>query len=168
MSRSRRPRSEPAGAPSPRRAPPPADAREALLRARRHARNAAAEALAALGALLDAGTLAGAGEVAGAHALLGPLARLLEGLRDRLEGLEAEADASLLAAVAEALDAEIARWEAHARRDPDARAVLRAFLGLRELLWEFGVRRPADGSAGPSGPRDAGRRPRVQRVPVEG
>jgi hypothetical protein len=47
--------------------------------------------------------------------------------------------------------------------------VLRAFLGLRELLWEFGVRRPDDGAAG-SRPRRAARRarPRVQRVRVEG
>ena len=46
----------------------------------------------------------------------------------------------LLASIAEALDIEIARWEKRARDDLDARAVLRAFLGLREILWEFGVR----------------------------
>ena len=40
----------------------------------------------------------------------------------------------------DALDAEIARWETKARQDADARAVLRAFLGVRELLWELGMR----------------------------
>jgi hypothetical protein len=80
----------------------------------------------------------------------------------------------LLAAIAEALDAEIARWELRAQDDADARAVLRAFLGMRELLWEFGVRRSQAGGPPredeaihrPAPARRA--RPRVQRVRVEG
>ena len=74
------------------------------------------------------------------------------------------------------LEAEIERWEARAGDDPEARAVLRAFLGLRELLWEFGIRpsgsrtgsetgnsfRSRRGTARRSRPR------RVQRVEIEG
>lgn len=153
---------------------PPRSAEEALASASRHARAALAETLAALGALLDAVSLAASGEPAQARRLLGPLARSLEGLAADLAGSGREGALPILSAIAEALDAEIARWELRARDDADARAVLRAFLGLRELLWEFGVRRPdADGvrprhAAGqrPAAARRA--RPRVQRVRVEG
>jgi hypothetical protein len=84
----------------------------------------------------------------------------------------------LLRSIAEALDAEVARWQARAESDPEARAVLRAFLGLRELLWEFGIRPETDANQNdPSSARAArkvgranSRRrkaPRVQRVTVE-
>lgn len=156
------------------RAEPPRDVAEALGRARDHGRAAAAEALAAVRALLDAAALATSGETSEAHRLLSPLASLLEGLSSELEAPGARS-APVLEALADALDAEIARWEIRAREDADARAVLRAFLGVRELLWELGVRRreqTQDESAGPSkrprqGPRGRGPR-RVQRVPVEG
>jgi hypothetical protein len=149
---------------------PPRDAAEALARARRHARLALAEALAAVHALLDAGALAARGEASDAQPVLGTLARLLEELRARLEAGAPAGGEPLLAALAEALDAEIARWEARARDDADARAVLRAFLGVRELLWEFGVR-PSAGSGGarPARGDPPQRRPaRVQRVRVQG
>jgi len=159
----------------------PADAAEALARARQHARSAASEALAAVYALLDAAALATSGLPSEANGMLAPIARLLAGLSD---GLAPDADvmsAPLLTALADALDAEIARWETRARDDAEARAVLRAFLGVRELLWELGLRRrePATG-AHDAGPRAAGpdagarapqpvrRRARVQRVPVQG
>ena len=116
-----------------------------------------------------------------ASRLLAPLAQLLENLA---QGLAPDSDAlsaPLLEALADALDAEIARWEARARDDAEARAVLRAFLGVRELLWELGLRRgarapDAPGAApgdpgpahGPPTPRPVRRRPRVQRVPVQG
>jgi hypothetical protein len=163
-----RDRAPPAGSAEPAAAE---SAGAALARARGHARAALAEALRALEALLDAATLATGGEPAQTHRRLGPLARTLEGLAGDLDG--SSRSRPLLAAVAEALDAEIARWELRARDDADARAVLRAFLGLRELLWEFGVRRPESAAAAsPAGARP-GRparpaRPRVQRVRVEG
>jgi hypothetical protein len=116
---------------------PPETAGEALARAREHGRAAVAEALAALRALLDAAALAGTGVPAADHRGLAAAARWLDGLDARA------GSPSLLVSVAEALDAEIARWEERAQDDPDARAVLRAFLGLRELLWEFGLRPPA-------------------------
>jgi hypothetical protein len=153
-------------------------AAEALRRARRHGRAAAAEALAALHALLDATALATTGRPSEFHELLSPLAKLLEGLAEPL-GREGEPVATpILAAVAEALEVEIRRWEERAGEDPEARAVLRAFLGLREVLWEFGVRRDSarrrhDGGRPAAEPRARpgearAPRPRVQRVPIEG
>lgn len=161
--------------------PQPETAGEALERARAHARSAAAEALASLHALLDAAALAASGQPSEFHGLLGPLAKLLEGLAERLGHQGEPIGAPILEAVSEALDAEIARWEDRAQEDPEARAVLRAFLGLREVLWEFGVRRGGQNGGGPgdeaepsaAGPRARrsvrhSRQPRVQRVPIEG
>jgi len=154
--------------------PSPRSVEEALARAAGHARAALAETLSAVRALLDAASLAASGEPAEARRLLGPLSRTLESLAADLDGAGRDGSLAVLSAVAEALEAEIERWERRARDDADARAVLRAFLGLRELLWEFGVRRPA--AAGPHRPGDPGprpgaprrARPRVQRVRVEG
>ncbi len=110
--------------------------------------------------------------------MLGPLAVLLSGLEDRFARSAGPMSPPIVHAIIDALDAEISRWETRAQDDPEARAVLRAFLGLRELLWEFGLRRGRGGAhdepggdeseAGP-GPRvKRSRRPRVQRVTVEG
>ncbi|HKJ25811.1 MAG TPA: hypothetical protein VKB65_13375 [Myxococcota bacterium] len=154
---------------------PPADSVEAALaRAAKHGRRAASEALLAARALLDALSLALHGASADERRVLGLAARTLDDLADALAG--GDARPGVLSAVAEALDAEIARWEARARHDADARAVLRAYLGLREILWEMGVR-PAGAApeADEAGRPQPGRRPqrrdrgrgRVQRVPVE-
>ncbi len=158
----------------------PERASEAVARAQRHAHAAIAEALASLGALLDASSLALSGEAATSSALLGPMARILERLRAEFDKRTTTAEvAALLRSIAEALDAEIARWEARAETDPEARAVLRAFLGLRELLWEFGIRRESDADESGETPKRAARKkgrstsarrkpPRVQRVTIEG
>src|SRR5690606_8646751 len=139
---------------------PPFEA--ALQRALRHARSAAAEAARAARALLDAASLGVTGLAAERHEALRPALRWLETLAD---GDDARDGRRWLAALAAALDAEIERWEARSRTDPEARGVLRAFLGLRELLWELGVRTPpgAPGAAprAPAAPRGAAaRRPR--------
>ncbi len=157
---------------------PPVSALEALERARDHGRAAVAEALCALHALMDAASFATTGAPAEAHRGLGPLSRALEDLASAFGGGDG---ASLLGAVADALDAEIARWEQRATEDPDARAVLRAYLGVRELLWELGVRRPASaegesqepnraraGTRGAARPDTSRRRTAIQRVPLEG
>jgi hypothetical protein len=157
--------------------PAPETVQDALERAARHGRRAASEALLAARALLDALSLGLHGAGADERRFLGLAARTLDDLSDALAG--GGARPGLLAAVAEALDVEIARWEARARHDADARAVLRAYLGLREILWELGVR-PGDATAGAREPGEAGRaasgpgprrrgrgRGRVQRVPVE-
>ena len=136
----------------------------ALARARRHSRTALAEALEAVRALLDAAALATSGVPAEAHGLLRTAAR---GLERAASGLSPEADGpAVVEALAEALDAEIARWESRADEDSEARAVLRAFLGVRELLWELGVRRKDATRA--RGPAVVRRRTRVERVHVEG
>jgi hypothetical protein len=124
-------------------------------------------------ALLDAAALAASGRPAGAPPGLANLAHTLETWSSRLAG---ETDpGSLLTALSEALDVEIERWQERARGDDsDARAVLRAFLGVRELLWEIGVRSPERPAQRPGRRRSQGRGspprrgPRVQRVPVEG
>ncbi|HVP31469.1 MAG TPA: hypothetical protein VMW35_20165 [Myxococcota bacterium] len=153
---------------------------QALARARAHGRAAMAEALLGLRAVLDAAALAATGEPSEAHPPLARLARAAEELAASLRE-EAGAPSTLVAAIAEALDAEIARWEERAADDPDARAVLRAYLGLREMLWEIGVRRPRRGGAAaeaaespseaetarPRRPRRGPRR-RLERVPLQG
>jgi hypothetical protein len=148
---------------------------EALARARRHAKNALAESLEAVRALLDAAALATSGASSGEHPVF---ARADAWIRHTSAGLSNARGlpADLGAALADALDAEIGRWEERAHVDDDARAVLRAFLGLREMLWEVGVRPTSARSAGaqqnatPTA-ADADLRPRprrVERVSVQG
>ncbi len=161
-------------------AAPPVSAAEAVACARKHAYSAIAEALAAVRALLDASSLALTGEASASNTLLSPIARILEGLRAEFDDSETTAEAAdLLRSIAEALDAEIARWEKRAETDPEARSVWRAFLGLRELLWEFGIRRESDASGSGETSKPAARKkgrststrrkkPRVQRVTIEG
>jgi len=158
----------------------PETVEEALSRARDHGRLAAAESVAALQALIDAAALALAGRPAERDAILGPLSRSLDELRALIAPDDSRFGVSLLSALFDALDAEIARWEQQSREDPSARSVLRAFLGVREILWEITARdgRPAASSedAGPeaekarpsSGPARSRRRSRVRRVTVEG
>ena len=153
---------------------------EALARALSHGKAAAAEILAAGRALLDAVALATRGGATDADPLFGPVAQLMEDLEARLATDRSDAPPALFSALADALDAEIARWEERARNDAEARAVLRAFLGVRELLWEFGVRNAgsdseresetkAPRSVRPNEPRPSAKKPpRVQRVRVEG
>ena len=114
---------------------------EALARARHHGRAAAGETALALRALLDALSLSTSGRPSDASRVLSWAAAALDDAARGL-GRDAPGDASLLGAVAEALDAEIRRWEARASVDRDARAVLRAYLGMREILWELGLRAP--------------------------
>jgi len=151
---------------------------EALARARRHGRAAASEGLAMLQALIDATALVAGGRPSEASRVFGPIAKLLEGLADDFARGTAGGSSELLATFAAAIDAEIVHWEQRARDDTDARTVLRAFLGLREVLWEFGIRQeaaPAESAPTKRRPVStrarssaAGRAPRVQRVPVQG
>ena len=141
----------------------PRTVQEALGQARRHARAALAEMVATLRALLDAASLAGAGVPSDEQQRLSGLAATLDALAAQIAPDGTAEGPPLLAAVYEALDDEIERWEERSRNDPDARPVLRAFLGLREILWELGVRPTQPGPRG-----EPARGPRVQRVPVEG
>jgi hypothetical protein len=99
-------------------------------------------------ALLDAAALSVGGEPPEAFASLGRVARVLDDLSAGLAGDGVQLGLPVFDAVLTALDIEIARWESRSQSDSDARAVLRAFLGLREILWEFGLRRAGDESGG--------------------
>jgi hypothetical protein len=160
----------------------PRSVEEAVARALEHGRLALAETAAAARCLLDAAALATTGAPSEAHAGLRRAAEWLargESLARDATGRRAQ---RWMREVAAALDAEIARWEASSRDDPEARAVLRAFLGVREILWEIGLRpraarSPARGPAAadatqrePSGGSGRLRRAgsaRLERVPIE-
>lgn len=120
----------------------PRNAAEALARAGDHARRAATELARAAGALLDAAALASTGRPAGRDPAFAPLAALLADLERALAPPGAGGDVA--SEVLAALGAEIARWEGRAEDDAEARAVLRMLLGLRELLWEAGLRAERD------------------------
>lgn len=108
------------------------------------------------------------------ESLVGNLQTSLENL---IAGVRENSTIMLPKALAEplevALEAEIKRWEQRSQTDPDARPVLRAFLGLRELLWELGLGREAPPTKDRSRPNeDTGgstrsHRDRVQRFDVE-
>jgi hypothetical protein len=165
---------------------------EALARARRHAKSAVAEALEALRALLDAASLSTSGAPAAHNGLFESVDRWIA-RASRGWASEGGLSDGIAAEIAAALDEEIARWEERAKSDGDARAVLRAFLGLREVLWELGVRasfaqraqvsrsepkasgdhrvgerRPSGGRPESAPPEPAPRPRRIQRVVVRG
>ena len=165
---------------------PPVRVEEALRRSAQHARNAIAEALLAAQALLDAVALATTGRAASAsptsdsgrnrNDVLGALADRIAQLAQELRGEEPDLPESWTRAVLAALDHEIERWETRSQDDPDARAVLRAFISLREILWEFGLRSPAEArNTSPNPPSENNTPPgpstrtaRVQHIKVEG
>jgi len=143
--------------------PPPEDVAEALARARKHARAAAAETAASVHALLDALSLAAEGTPAN----LGWLNRLAAPL-DQVERWlgDGRGGEPVLDALRQALDGEIQRWEERSKQDPEARTVLRAFLAVREVLWELTAPErsaPRTGAAKRGAPSG-----KVQRLPVEG
>jgi len=167
----------------PRRAPGARAARpaphrleEALRQALGHARAAAGEAALAARALLDAASLGATGVPADGHEALRGALRWLEALAASAGGAEGR---RWLDALGAALDGEIARWESRSQADPEARGVLRAFLGLRELLWELGLRAAPPEPPGEAAARAARPRPRpaptrrasarrLERVPIDG
>jgi len=130
---------------------------QALARARRHGLAAAAEAAAAVQALLDAALLAGEDTAQGG---LAALREALEGLRRRLDSDGGFDGGAIFNRLTATLDEEIRRWERKSREDESGRAVLRALLALRELLWELRSRRESRRADSPPPMRP-------QRVPVE-
>lgn len=154
------------------------ESRLAIERARLHLRNAAREGLEASRALIDAALITTGGRPAGESG--GIVDEVLAGLDLWIATLDGDAPFRMPEAVSEplrdALQKEIDRWEERSAHDESARPVLRAFLGLRELLWELGMRgpagppaeaaaRPSEGSAQASSP--SGRRARVQHFDLE-
>lgn len=132
---------------------------EALGRARSHLLQAALAAFESARALAEALQIASgradskAGSEPEADAILNGLDELITALRSgRLFTLPP----ALARSVSDALAREIRRWEMRSRKDPDARLVLRTFLGLQELLWEIGITREGAHDEGPA-PNEAGR-----------
>ncbi len=163
--------------------------RQAIERAAHHAGLALAEGVASARALLDAASIGMSGESAQTHPHLSEFAQALDQMTEALSGATSSPNNAALSALLEALDAEISRWDVRSRADDDARAVLRAFLGLREFLWELGVRPQTAGSdrasaegdepcseaneAAPAAEKNSPdecvqRTPRVQRIKIEG
>ena len=145
-----------------------------MQKARGHLRKAALEGLEAARALLDAAiATSGIGQTSDGS-WVGNLRRTLERLTTELrQNGTLKLPTAIAEPLAAAIDAEIARWEQRSRNDADARLVLRAFLGLRELLWEIGMR-PADperdkkkspDAAPPRPPKN--KRARVQRFRLD-
>ena len=154
---------------------------EAIERARVHLRLASVEGLETARALMDAVTIAAGRTASAPGTTSGEIARALDDLIAHLRaGGGLSVPGAVAAPLAQALDREIERWQKRSRTEPEARAVLRAFLSLREILWELGVRvepAAASPSASPQGDpeRDSGaevpprrRARRVQRFDVEG
>ncbi len=150
-------------------------AEEALQRARKHLHRATLEGLEAARALLEAAARTSGLTDASRESLVGNLQSSLENLIAGIrENSSIVLPKALIEPLAAALETEIERWERRSQTDPDARPVLRAFLGLRELLWELGLDRTAPPRKGQSRPNDDTGRPaqphrdRVQRFDVEG
>jgi hypothetical protein len=145
------------------------------------------EAIAAVHALLDAASIGWSGRPSEAHTALRGLSDLLDEQQRRFEGSDG-LPTPVMNAILEAVEKEITRWENRASRDGEARAVLRTFLGLREILWEFGLRKDEPTSRGSAesgrrrtkttssesgaspqkGASSGERRRRVQRIDVQG
>ena len=154
-------------------------AEQARKRARAHLRQATLEGLEAARELLLAAMLSGGLGDAPANSLAGQLRRTLEELIARVrDNTSFVFPPALAAPLIAALDGEIRRWEKRSEEDADARPVLRAFIGLRELLWELGLRKDeaprgqaskAEEPTAPSPDRAerAPRRARVERFDVE-
>lgn len=136
--------------------PPPDTVEQALAQSLQHARNSASEALMAARKLMDALSILLSDEPVVRHAEpdspIALLAQAIERWAGTVRGPEPVYPSPELGAILHALDAEIARWEKKASSDSEARTVLRAFLGMREILWEFNSpprRSQTQGSATP-------------------
>ncbi len=151
------------------------EVQEAIARARTHLRNATREGLEAARALVEAALHAGGASEFGQGSLPAELRRALDNLFDSLgQDRLFTMPKALAEPLYRALDAEIGRWEKRSESDETARRVLRAFLALRELLWELGMQRDQDEQdAGDSPwpkPKEANppsSRRRVQRFDIE-
>ncbi len=133
------------------------------------------EGLEAASALLDVAIHCNEPGGGADSGLVGDLQQSLDELIARIrENARFSLPSAMPEPLATALEAEIKRWESRSQTDPDARPVLRAFLGLRELLWEIGVGRDASStpeSTGNDAPRPDGPpgpvRARVQRFDID-
>ncbi len=147
---------------------------QALHRARKHLRISTVEAFEGARALLEAAMHSSGLTSASPDSLVGQIQRQLD---DVIAALRGDAPLVMPRALAKslggAIDAEIKRWERLSQTDSDARLVLRAFLALREFLWEIGMhvdeaemQDEPRSSAQPDNP-EARDRDRVQRFEID-
>ncbi len=138
---------------------------QALARSLGHAGNSASEAVLVLRALMDALSIDLVDKTVAEHAEPdSPLAKMSEGLETWADALRIGSknpSREAIDALLDALDHQIWQWEAKSRNDDDARGVLRAFLGIREIVWELGMAlggRPSETKA------KRGGKPRTRRA----
>jgi hypothetical protein len=134
---------------APPHAQSPTDSVErALERARDHARVAVSESIRSLRAFVEAVALAFGDDLEGTTAsVFTSITKQLDDLETVLSGGNSEDWRPLFQMVMDAVDAEVQRWEARSKTDPNARTVLRAYLSFRELLWEVGARGQKSGTS---------------------
>jgi len=121
------------------------EAKQAIERARGHLDAALRESLEASRALVEAASAAGGMGESAAGGFADEIKSALDNWIARVEdGGALSIPKAVIEPLERALQAEIARWEKRSATDETARPVLRAFLGLRELLWEMGMRGDAE------------------------
>jgi hypothetical protein len=159
------------------------ESKDAIERARRHLRNAVREGLEASRALVEAAMFSGDldSKSPGSRSGGGFTAEIRTALDAWISTLDGDdpfrMPESISGPLHRALQVEIDRWEKRSAEDDSARPVLRAFLGLRELLWELGMRETASNTgADKKKPPETAKsestttqktRPRVQRFDLE-
>ena len=117
----------------------PQSVEEALAQSRQHARLALSEVLRSISCLIDAAALAlGAGQNPILDSGWTSLVNAIDEVARKLAGVQVnEPRAEGVSEILAALEQEILRWEDRATHDAHAQAVLIAFVGLREMVWEM-------------------------------
>ena len=117
----------------------PQSVEEALAQSRQHARLALSEVLRSISCLIDAAALAlGAGQNPILDSGWTSLVSAIDEVARKLAGVqENEPQAEGVPEILAALEQEISRWEDRAAHDEHAQAVLIAFVGLREMVWQM-------------------------------
>ena len=125
----------------------PQSVEESLAQSRQHARLALSEVLRSISCLIDAAALAlGAGQNPILDSGWTSLVSAIDEVARKLAGVqESEPQAEGVSEILAALEQEISRWEDRAAHDEHAQAVLIAFVGLREMVWQM---RQVRGSTG--------------------
>ena len=117
----------------------PQSVEEALVQSRQHARLALSEVLRSVSCLIDAAALAlGAGQNPILDTGWTALVSAIDEVAGKLAGVRVEeTQADGVSEILTALEVEIARWKGRASQDEHAQAVLIAFMGLHEMVWEM-------------------------------
>ena len=119
--------------------PRPQSVEEALAQSRQHARLALSEVLRSVSCLIDAAALAlGAGQNPILDTGWTALVSAIDEVAGKLAGVQVqETQLDGVSEILAALEVEISRWKGRASQDEHAQAVLIAFMGLHEMVWEM-------------------------------